>query len=126
MLYLLSYTSDLQRIYPVKSYVNLINNEDQSMRLTSQIEDNQYLPSIFIANSKNIPFSFNLGDCYDLATLRAVKLWVVGNSYVQTIVPFVPDSDNFNLLFEQTRQNPLIQSIEYTGEKIQAYHLRNL
>ncbi len=126
MIYLLAYTSDLRRNYPIKSYVNLINREDQQRRLTTETEDNQYLPPILLTNSKKVTSSFNLPNCYQLANLRTTRLWITGNSYVQVDIPFIPNSGNFNLFFEQTRQNNLIQLIEYTGERIQAYHLRNL
>lgn len=126
MIYFFNYLSDLQKQYPVKSFVNLINRQDQLTTITTQNEDNEYLPTILLEKSKLIPASFNLGNCYQLATLRTVRLWITSNSYVQTAIPFVPDSNNFNLFFEQTKQNSLIELIEYTGERIQAYHLRRL
>lgn len=126
MIYSLSYLSDLQRSYLIKSSVFIVSNEDNSRRLSTESEDLQYLPPVFINNVQQINSRFNLPVCYELAILRFASLWISSNSFVKVEIPFLPNSDNFNLFFEQSKQNRLINLITYQGERIQAYHLRSL
>lgn len=126
MIYLLSYLSDTQQTYPVKSYVKLEESTTNQSRLTTKEEDSLYLPDIFTATSNIIPSFFALDNCYPLSSLRFCKLYINSSNYAKVEIPFLPDSKNFNLFFKQAKSNELITKIEYTGEQIQAYYLRRL
>ena len=126
--YLLNpYRTDLLKRYVLKGFVQIIsdNQSDQrSQRLTTEEEDRQFLPEIYLTNVSK--FSNSMPDCYQLSRLRYVQLWISSNSFIQLNIPFFPRSNEFNLFFEQAKSNPDITAISYYGEKIEAYHLKNL